>query len=253
VVDKRRKSAFVTGASYGFGAAIALELARDGFDVAVSATDANNVADTVSKLTATGVRTAAIGLDLRDPDSVGRAIEAAADALGGIDLLVNNAAVNLRRAALDVSREEFGAVMAANLTGPFFLCQQMAQALMRAGESGAIINIASTHGLIGAAERSTYGISKAGMIQMTRMLAVEWAPHGIRVNAVAPGRALTASPSRAATAAKPGYLDRMLEKIPLHRLVTDAEVAAAVSYLASPRAASVTGQVLVLDGGLTIS
>ena len=251
--DKRCRSAFVTGASYGFGAAIALRLARDGFAVAVSATDVKNLADIVARLDAVGVRTAAIALDLRDPDDVRRAMNRAVDALGGVDLLVNNAAANLRRSALEVTREEWDAVLATNLTGPFFLTQQMAHGLMRAGRPGSIVNIASTHGLIGAAERSTYGVSKAAMIQMTRMLAVEWGPHRIRVNAVAPGRALTESPSRAATAAKPGYVDRMIERIPLRRLVTAEDVAAAVGYLASAQAASVTGQVLTVDGGLTIS
>lgn len=251
--DKRGKSAFVTGASYGFGAAIALQLARDGFDVAVAATDRKNLADIVAKLKDVGVRTAAVALDLRDPDGVRRAWDAAIEALGAVDLLVNNAAANLRRSALEVTREDWDAVIATNLTGPFLLTQRMAQCLMQAGRPGAIVNIASTHGLIGAADRSTYGVSKAALIQMTRMLAVEWAPYRIRVNAVAPGRALTGSPSRSASAAMPGYLDRMIEQIPLRRLVTAEEVAAAVGYLASAQAESVTGQVLAVDGGLTIS
>jgi NAD(P)-dependent dehydrogenase (short-subunit alcohol dehydrogenase family) len=251
--DKRRKFALVTGASYGFGAAIALQLARDGFDVAVSATDTKNLADIVGKLNAVGVRTVAIALDLRDPDGARRAIDGVTDVLGGVDLLVNNAAINLRGNALEVTREDWDAVLETNLTGPFFLTQQMAQCLMRAGKPGTIVNIASTHGLIGAAERSTYGISKAAMIHMTRMLAIEWAACRIRVNAVAPGRALTASPSRSASALRPGYLERMIERIPLHRLVTAEEVSAAVSYLASPQAASITGQVLILDGWLTVS
>ena len=104
---------------------------------------------------------------------------------------------------------------------------------------------------MGAAERSTYGISKAALVQMTRMLAVEWAGHGVRVNAVASGRLATASPSRAEKGADQGYMEAMLKRIPLHRLATVEEVAGAVAYLASPAAASITGQMLVLDGGLT--
>jgi 2-deoxy-D-gluconate 3-dehydrogenase len=121
--------------------------------------------------------------------------------------------------------------------------------LIGRAREGAIISIASTHGLVGAPERSTYGISKGAIIQMTRMLAIEWAAHGIRVNAIAPGRLDTASPSRAG--ADPKYMEAMLERIPLHRLATAEEVAGAAAYLASPQAQSVTGQVLVLDGGLT--
>jgi NAD(P)-dependent dehydrogenase (short-subunit alcohol dehydrogenase family) len=105
--------------------------------------------------------------------------------------------------------------------------------------------------LVGAAERSTYGISKAAVVHMTRMLAVEWGDHGIRVNAVAPGRMQTDSPSRAEKGSDPAYMAAMLERIPLHRLATPEEVAAAVCWLASPEAGAVTGQTMVLDGGLT--
>ena len=140
-------------------------------------------------------------------------------------------------------------MIATNLTGTFFLSQQFGRHLIAGGRPGSIINIASTHGLVGAAERSTYGISKAAVTHMTRMLAIEWADHGIRVNAVAPGRLDTPSPSRADT--DPNYMQAMLARIPLHRLATVEQVAAAVCYLAGPHAAAITGQTLVLDGGLT--
>jgi NAD(P)-dependent dehydrogenase (short-subunit alcohol dehydrogenase family) len=167
--------------------------------------------------------------------------------LGGVDVLVNNAGANLRKLAVEVTASEWREVMEINVTGTFLLTQQVGRHLIGAAREGAIINIASTHGLIGAPERSTYGISKGAIIQMTRMLAIEWAPHGIRVNAIAPGRLDTASPSRAG--ADPKYMAAMLERIPLHRLATAEEVAATALYLAQTQ--SVTGQVVVLDGGLT--
>jgi NAD(P)-dependent dehydrogenase (short-subunit alcohol dehydrogenase family) len=166
-------------------------------------------------------------------------------------VLVNNAGANVRRLAVDVTAQDWDAVMAVNIRGTFFLTQQVGRHLIATGRSGCIVNIASTHALAGTAERSTYGISKAALLGMTRMLAVEWAEYGIRVNAIAPGRLETPSPSRAEKGADRRYMDTMLERIPLHRLASAEEVAATVGYLVGPAAASMTGQVLVLDGGLT--
>jgi len=246
---QNRPTALVTGASYGVGAATAMALARAGYDVAISATRAENLKDIASNLA--GARVVPLVLDLRSQASIEDAMVSIVDAFGHLDLLVNNAGSNLRKLATDVTREQWDDMIAVNVTGTFFLTQQVARHMIAAGRQGAIVNVASTHALVGAPERSTYGIAKAAIIQMTRMLAVEWATHGIRVNAVAPGRMETASPSRAEKGADQNYMAALLARIPLHRLCTPEEVAAAVAYLASPEATSITGQVLVLDGGLT--
>jgi NAD(P)-dependent dehydrogenase (short-subunit alcohol dehydrogenase family) len=243
-------TAFVTGASYGVGAATALALARAGFDVAVSATRLENLADTMDKLELVNVRAVPVVLDLRAPDTIEAAFAEVTAAFGGLDVLVNNAGAMAQKAAVDVTQAEWDEVFTTNVTGPYFLSQRFGRELIERGRPGVLINIASTHGIVGAAGRSTYGISKAAVIHMTKMLAIEWAEHGIRVNAVAPGRLDTPSPSRADTLSDPAYMQAMLKRIPLHRLATADEVAAAVCYLASPGAASITGHTLVLDGGL---
>ena len=249
---ERRRAALVTGASTGIGAAIALALARDGFDVAVAATRAANVSGTVAALAPTGARAVPVALDLRSQSSMERALAEVTGAFGRLDVLVNNAGVTLRQPALDVSRAEWDEVIGVNLTGTFFLSQQMGRYLTGARRPGCIVSIASTHGKLPYPQRSAYAIAKAGIIQMTRMLALEWAEHGIRVNAVAPGTVET--PSRAEYfAADPQAREAMLERIPLRRFGTPEEVAAAVCYLAGPRSEYVTGQTLMLDGGLTTS
>jgi len=245
-----RRTAFVTGASTGIGAAIALRLARDGFDVAVSARRVENLADTMAVLGPTGARVVPVALDVRSLPGIEQAMAGVLGAFGQLDVLVNNAGITLRKLAVDVTAAEWEAVIGTNVTGTFFMCQQMGRHLIGSGRPGCIINLGSTHGMLGFAERSTYGISKAAIIHLTRMLAIEWAPHGIRVNAIAPGTVET--PSRAAFfAADPGRREQMLERVPLRRFATVEEVAGAVCYLASPEAEYITGQTLLLDGGLT--
>ena len=246
-----RRTAFVTGASQGIGAATAVALARDGFDVAVSSTRPEKLSDVLEQLTAAGARTAPVALDVCSQSSIEQAMATVLAAFGRLDVLVNNAGITLQRSSLDVTQEEWDAVMRTNLNGTFFMSQQMGRHLIGCGRPGCIINMASTHGVIGLAERSVYGISKAAMIHMTKMLAIEWAEHGVRVNAIAPGRVASGSPLRATTSTDQKYLESVHSRIPLHRSATSEEVAAAVCYLASPQAAYITGHTLLLDGGLT--
>jgi len=247
--SERRRTAIVTGASQGIGAAIALGLAREGYDLAVTSTRPEKLSGVLAQLESAGARAVAAELDVRSQASIDEAMATAIDALGPLDVLVNNAGIPLKKLALEVTGAEWDQVIGTNLTGTFFMSQRMGRHLVESGRPGVIINIASTHGLIGLAERSLYGIAKAGMIHMTRMLAIEWADRGIRVNAIAPGRVDT--PSRAGSLAQPGYRDAMLARIPLGRFATSEEIAAAACYLASPAATYITGQTLVIDGGLT--
>lgn len=244
-----RRTALVTGASQGIGAAIALALARDGFDVAVSSTRPEKLAATISGIEGAGARALAVALDVRAPESIEKAMARVLADFGRLDVLVNNAGVPMKKPALEVTPADWQAVLDVNLKGAFFMSQQMGRHLVATGRQGCIVSIASTHGLVALAQRSAYGIAKAAVIHMTRMLAIEWSEHGIRVNAVAPGRVDT--PSRAGSLAEPGYRDAALGRIPLHRFGSAEEVAGAVSYLVSPKASYITGQTLVLDGGLT--
>jgi NAD(P)-dependent dehydrogenase (short-subunit alcohol dehydrogenase family) len=242
-------TAFVTGTSTGIGKVIALALARAGYDLAVTEIDVDQLGGLLAHPDLQGRRVVPVGLDLASQASIEAAFGNAVAALGRIDVLVNNAGRALIKPVVDVTRADWDALVAVNLAGTFFLTQQFGRHAIAHGRGGAIITIASTHGLTGIAGRAVYGIAKAGLIQMTRMLAIEWAPHGIRANAVAPATVLT--PSRADMLSDPAARARMLGRIPSGRFVTPEEVAAAVVYLAGADAGSITGQVLAVDGGLT--
>jgi len=247
--QKQGRTAFVTGAAYGIGAATALALARDGCDLVLADLSEEMLADTATKVRELGRRVLPVRLDLRSQESIEAAVATALASFERLDVLVNNAGVPLRKAALDVTRAEWAQVMDVNLGGSFFMSQAIGRHWIGNGQPGVIVSVASTHGLLGVPGSSTYGISKAGIAHMTRMLAIEWAPHKIRVNAIAP--ASTETPTRTGLT-DPTRREELLSRFPLHRFGRPEDMAEAITYLASPRAEFITGQVLVLDGGLTV-
>jgi NAD(P)-dependent dehydrogenase (short-subunit alcohol dehydrogenase family) len=245
----RRPTVFVTGASQGIGAGIAVEMARQGYDVAVSSTRPEKLSPVLDGIRATGARALPVELDVRDQSSIEHAMAAVTGEFGELDVLVNNAALALRKPALDFTPQEWNDVIGTGLTGTFFMSQAMGRHLIARKRGGSIISITSTHGMVALADRSAYGIAKAGVIHMCRMLAIEWAGYGIRVNSVAPGAVIT--PARAGMPMAPDHAEKRMARIPMKKLCSVDDVAAAVAYLASPQASYITGQTLVLDGGVT--
>ena len=241
-------AAFVTGGSTGLGYTIACGLARDGYDLAVSSSESGRLDTLLRDPAVQGRKVLPVQLDLRVEADITKGFGAAVDAFGDIDVLVNNAGRALIKPAVDVAWADWDDVITINLKGAYFLSRQFAAHCIARNRPGCIVSIASTHGLTGFAGRSVYGIAKGGLIQMSRMLAIEWAGHNIRVNAIAPSTMMTPSRQKALDRQT---RERMLARIPLGRFIAPEEVAAAVCFLASPGAASITGQTLVLDGGLT--
>jgi NAD(P)-dependent dehydrogenase (short-subunit alcohol dehydrogenase family) len=243
IIDKQSKVAFVTGASYGIGAAAAHALAQDGYDLVIADLRLDMLEKTQSDVEALQRKVLKLQLDVTRQEMIDAALAQTLAHFGRIDVLVNNAGVPQRKAATEVMREEWNKVMDVNLTGSFFMSQSVARHWIATKSQGSIVSVASTHGLVGLALSSVYGISKAGIIHMTRMLAIEWAEHGIRVNAIAPASTLT--PTRAG-------LNDPDKRIPLARLGQPEDMGQAIAYLAGDRASFITGHTLVVDGGVTV-
>ena len=247
-----RPVALITGASYGIGGASAEALAAGGYDLVVTDLDAASPAKTVERVEAAGGKALALELDVRDQDSIERCLDEAIAQFGGVDLLVNNAGRPSPRAPIvEVSREVWEGIMAVNMTGAFFMSQAFAKRLLAAKKPGLIISLASTFGIVGLGGASVYGISKAAVSHMTKMMAIEWAANGIRANAVAPGSTVTET--RMQNQNDPVIGPAMRARVPLDRFAEPEEVAAAIAYLASPGAAYITGHTRVIDGGLTVA
>ena len=241
--------ALVTGASRGIGAAIATTLAESGADVAITARDATSLHATAAQVAATSRRCLPVACEVTDAASVDAATTQIEATFGPVDILVNNAGVNIPRLALEATEAQWDTILDTNLKGAF-LCSQRVGRTMVERRSGRIVNMSSAAGLIPALERVAYCSSKAGLIMLTRVLALEWAQYGITVNAVAP--TFVETELAAQTLNRPGVREYWERTIPLGRIATTGDVAAAVRYLVSPEAGFVTGEVLSVDGGLAM-
>jgi NAD(P)-dependent dehydrogenase (short-subunit alcohol dehydrogenase family) len=240
--------ALITGATGGIGADLAAAFGRAGARVGVAGRRADAAAAVVERIRAAGSEAVAIELDLTDRSSIEAAVAATVDAFGRIDILVNNAGLGTNHDAIDATEAEWDELFAVNVRGPFFACQSAARRMLPQG-SGRIINMASQAGLVGIERHAAYSASKAAVIGLTRVLALEWSPRGVTVNAVAP--TWTYTPGTAERLDEPAFLASVLARIPAGRVATTDEIAAAFLYLASPAAAMVTGSVLTIDGGWT--
>jgi NAD(P)-dependent dehydrogenase (short-subunit alcohol dehydrogenase family) len=241
--------AVVTGASRGLGETIALALAEAGADVALASRTPADLEPVLARVRELGRGGAGFGVDVRDVASVRRFAAQVEEHFGRVDVLVNNAGVNIPQLWPDVTEEAWDAVMDTNAKGVFFTSQAFAHG-MKARGFGRIINMASQMALVGFFERSAYCASKGAVAQLTKAMAVELAPYGVTVNAVAPTFLETAM-TRPMFERNPAFHEEVLRRIPMGRLGRPEEVAAAVVYLASDGAALVTGTTLMVDGGWT--
>ncbi|HEV7941426.1 MAG TPA: SDR family oxidoreductase [Solirubrobacteraceae bacterium] len=245
------RSAIVTGASSGIGAASALALAHQGCDVGITYNaNADGAARTVEAIQATGRRAMMAQLDLAAPERAEDAIAELAQELGRLDVLVNNAGVNRRAEALEETVEGWNATLAVDLVAPWACAKAAANSMIAAGRGGRIINVSSILAFVPLAGGGAYCAAKAGLELLTKVLALEWATHGITVNSVAPGH--TATPMNF----EAGELDgSTIERpvIPLGRAAAAEEIAAAIAFLGSEQASYLTGACMLVDGGLALA
>jgi 3-oxoacyl-[acyl-carrier protein] reductase len=241
----KEKVALITGASQGIGRATALAFASSGAKVAVAARQVAKLEELVKEIEAAGGEALAVPLDVADPAQVKTAFAAVLAKFGKLDVLVNNAAITRDTLALRMKVEDWDAVLRTNLTGAYLCIQQALGAMLKA-RYGRIVNITSVVAQTGNAGQANYVSSKAGLIGLTRAIAVEVASRNITVNAVAPGFIETPMTDPLSQELK----DKMKSMIPLGRFGTDKEIASAVMFLASDEAAYITGQVLDVNGGM---
>ena len=241
------KTAIVTGGAHGLGRAIALRLADDGADVMVADLLGGDAESVAGEVRALGRLAASFEVDVSDAGVVGAMVMATVEAFGRIDILVNDAGVSGESALLEMEESFWDRIMGVNLKGNFLCSQAVARQMVAQGEGGRIVNITSTAGANARPGASAYASSKAGIIQFTKVLALELGSHGITVNAVGPGMTLTGSEVKPAPSDE--YQKAFVGQVPMGRPGAPADIAAAVAFLASGDAAYINGQVIFVDGG----
>lgn len=243
------RTALVTGAAQGIGAAIAGRLAELGAAVAVSDVNEGGALAKASELRAGGARAIGLRLDVRDTEEIEDAVARTSGELGPMDVLVNNAGLFVLTESTDVPDDEWELQIGVMLSGPFKVTRRVGREMLRRG-TGSIVNICSIGGFGGHPQRTAYNAAKGGIKVMTEVLATEWAPRGIRVNAVAPAVTRTEILTNVIRSGGGAIkVDEYEQRTPLGRIAETYEIADAVTFLASRRAAYITGETLVVDGG----
>jgi NAD(P)-dependent dehydrogenase (short-subunit alcohol dehydrogenase family) len=248
--DLTGKVALVTGASRGLGKHFAIALARAGVDVAITSRTVASLDDTAAAITALGRRVLPVALDVRNHESIQKAVNGAHDHFERIDILINNAGCNIRKPALEVAWDDWNTILETNLRGPFFVAQAVARHMISAGR-GRIINIGSVTCVAGYAGLGPYGASRGGIKQLTMSLAADWGPRGVTVNCLAPGWFKTAQ--NAVMYENAEWVSYLSDKIPLRRPGSMEDLTGALLFLSSDASAYVTGQTLLVDGGISVN
>lgn len=242
--------ALVTGAGRGLGRACALALAHAGADIALGLREVSTAADLAAEIEALGRRVLRLQMDMTRLDQIREAVEQAVAHFGRIDILLNNAGVGPSNPAEQVQEEDFDFTLGVNLKGTFFASQAVGRQMI-AQKYGRIINMSSQAGFVALPTESVYCMTKAAINHLTKCLAVEWAPHHITVNAVAP--TFIKTPGTEKWLDDPDFKASVIARIPLGRVGEPVDVAGAVVFLASPAASLITGATLLIDGGWTAS
>ncbi len=254
----RGKGVLVTGGTSGIGQAIAVKFAEYGANVAINylrrpdeATDTEQqVHACVNRVQQQGVRDVIVQGDVSQEDDVVKMVAHAVDELGGIDVLINNAGIQISRPTDELSSADFDKVLAVNLRGAFLCAREAIRHFLSVGKPGVIVNVSSVHQLIPKPEYLGYSVSKGGMQNLTRTLALEYAGRGIRVNGIGPGATVT--PINRAWIDDPAKREQVESHIPMARAGTAEEMGAVACFLASDDAGYITGQTIFVDGGLTL-